>query len=151
MLRTKREKGGEFVLFCYRPGTAEDFSALEIEILSQVGRLLDRCFVALARQQEQEFFGGLFKLVCDLHPDGLCVLDQRRRPILENKLFRTHMLVWTRGAEAVAQVNLPKLTLLPAVWQQACDEVLPPTSAIRFRPRRGWWFRTAPSFSSNRR
>ncbi len=122
VLRTKREKGGEFVLFCYRPGTAEDFSALEIEILSQVGRLLDRCFVALARQQEQEFFGGLFKLVCDLHPDGLCVLDQRRRPILENKLFRTHMLVWTRGAEAVAQVNLPKLTLLPAVWQQACDE-----------------------------
>jgi DNA-binding CsgD family transcriptional regulator len=64
----------------------------------------------------------LFKLVCDLHPEGLCVLDQRRRPILENKLFRTHMLVWAQGVEAAAQVNLPKQTQLPVVWQEACQQ-----------------------------
>jgi DNA-binding CsgD family transcriptional regulator len=78
--------------------------------------------LALARQQEQEFYGGLLKLVCDIHPEGVCVLDLRRRPVLENKLFRTHMLVWEQGIEAAGQINLPKQTQLPAVWQAACDE-----------------------------
>jgi DNA-binding CsgD family transcriptional regulator len=111
-----------FTLFVYRAADRVDFSAPELEMLAEVGRQVDRCFVALARQQEQEFFGGLFKLVCDLHPDGLCVLDQRRRPILENKLFRSHMLVWDHGSDAAAQINLPKQTVLPVVWQQACQE-----------------------------
>lgn len=111
-----------FTLFLYRRAERSNFSAAELEVLAQVGRQIDRCFVALARQQEQEFFGGLLKLICDLHPEGVCVLDQRRRPILENKLFRTHMLMWEQGAQAATQVNLPKQTLLPAVWQQACDE-----------------------------
>lgn len=122
VIQFSRGRQAGFTLFVYRGTDRTDFSPPELEMLAEVGRQIDRCFVALARQQEQEFFGGLFKLVCDLHPDGLCVLDQRRRPILENKLFRTHMLVWTQGAEAVAQINLPKQTLLPDVWQQACDE-----------------------------
>ncbi len=111
-----------FTLFVYRAETSPDFAAQELEMLAQVGRQVDRCFVALARQQEQEFFGGLLKLVCDLHPEGVCVLDQRRRAILENKFFRLHMFVWEQGSEAAAQVNLPKQTQLPAVWKQACEE-----------------------------
>jgi DNA-binding CsgD family transcriptional regulator len=42
--------------------------------------------------------------------------------VLENKLFRSHMLVWEQGAEAAAQINLPRQTQLPGVWQQACEE-----------------------------
>lgn len=122
VIQFSRGRQAGFTLFVYRRATGADFSAPEMEMFAQVGRQIDRCFVALARQQEQEFFGGLLKLVCDLFPDGLCVLDQRRRAILENKLFRTHMLVWEQGAEAVSQVNLPKQTQLPLVWQQACQE-----------------------------
>lgn len=110
------------ILFIYRRAEHGDFSAAELEVLAEVGRQVDRCFLALARQQEQEFFGGLFRLVCDLHPEGLCVVDRRRRPILENKLFRTHMLVWEQGLETAGQINLPKQTQFPTVWQQACEE-----------------------------
>jgi DNA-binding CsgD family transcriptional regulator len=111
-----------FTLFLYRAEPKADFSSAELEVLAQVGRQIDRCFLALARQQEQEFYGGLLKLVCDLHPEGICVMDLRRRPVLENRLFRTHMVMWEQGVEAVTQLNLPKQTLLPQVWRQACDE-----------------------------
>lgn len=122
VIQFSRGRQTGFTLFAYRRPERADFTPGELEVLAQVGRQIDRCFLALARQQEQEFVGGLFKLVCDLHPDGLCVLDQRRRAILENKLFRTHMLIWEHGAEAVGQINLPKQTQLPSVWQQACQE-----------------------------
>jgi DNA-binding CsgD family transcriptional regulator len=122
VIQFSRGRQTGFTFFAYRDVERLDFSAAELEMLAQVGRQIDRCFVALARQQEQEFVGGLFKLVCDLHPDGLCVVDQRRRAILENKLFRTQMLIWQQGQEAAAQINLPKQTQLPAEWQQACQE-----------------------------
>lgn len=110
------------IFFIYRRPERADFSPAELEVFAEVGRQADRCFLVLARQQEQDFFGGLFRLVCDLHPEGLCVVDRRRRVILDNKLFRSHMLVWEHGPETAAQFNLPKQTQLPAVWQQACDE-----------------------------
>lgn len=122
VIQFQRGRQAGFTLFVYRDAARREFTTQELEILAEVGRQVDRCFIALARQQEQEFFGGIFRLVCDLHPDGLCVLDQRQRPILENKLFRSHMLVWSQGAEVAAQVNLPKQTVLPAVWVQACRE-----------------------------
>lgn len=122
VIQFSRGRQTGFTLFVYRSAETGDYSPAELDVLAQVGRQIDRCFVALARQQEQEFVGGLFKLVCDLHPDGLCVLDQKRRPLLENRLFRTHMLMWEHGAEAATQVNLPKQTQLAQVWQQACNE-----------------------------
>lgn len=122
VIQFSRGRQTGFTLFVYRSADVGDYTPAELEVVAHVGRQIDRCFVALARQQEQEFLGGLFKLVCDLHPDGLCVLDLRRRPLLENRLFRTHMLMWEHGAEAATQVNLPKQTVLPAVWQQACHE-----------------------------
>ncbi len=131
VIQFSRGKQTGFTLFVYRPDQRDDFSGPELEVLAHVGRQVDRCFISLARQQEQEFFGGLLKLICDLHPEGVCVMDQRRRPILENKLFRTHMLIWEHGLEATTQVNLPKQTQLPAVWQQACEEAF---SAYRQNP-----------------
>jgi len=122
VIQFSRGRQPGFTFFVYRRADGGDFPPLELEVIAEVGRQVDRCFLALARQQEQEFFSGLFRLVCDLHPDGLCVLDRRRRAVLENKLFRTQMLVWEHGPETAAQINLPRQTELPAVWQQACDE-----------------------------
>lgn len=122
VVQFSRGRQAGFTLFLYRKPERGNFTPAELEVLAHVGRQIDRCFLALARQQEQEFYGGLLKLVCDLHPEGVCVMDQRRRAILENKLFRTHMLVWEHGAQAASQVNLPKQTQLPKVWQEACDE-----------------------------
>jgi DNA-binding CsgD family transcriptional regulator len=122
VIQFSRGRQTGFTLFVYRNADRPDFSPQELEVLAQVGRQVDRCFVAVARQQEQEFFGGLLKLICDLHPEGVCVLDQKRRAVLENKLFRSNVLIWEQGTEAAAQINLPKQTQLPAVWQQACDE-----------------------------
>lgn len=134
VVQFSRGRQSGFTLFLYRSADRGVFSSSELEVLAQVGRQIDRCFLALARQQEQEFFGGLLKLICDLHPGGVCVLDQRRRPILENKLFRTHMLGWERGLQAVTQINLPKQTQLPAVWQQACGEAFAAYQQNRLLP-----------------
>src|SRR5690606_4047892 len=76
VIQLNRGRQTGFTLFAYRTPDF-DFTPPELELLAQVGRQVDRCFVAMARQQEQEFVGGLFKAVCDFHPDGLCVLDQR--------------------------------------------------------------------------
>jgi DNA-binding CsgD family transcriptional regulator len=134
VIQFSRGRQAGFTLFVYRSPEAIDFVAHELEVLAQVGRQVDRCFVSLAQRQEQEFLGGLLKLLCDLHPEGVCVLDRRRRPILENKLFRSHMLVWDQGSEAAAQINLPKQTQLPTVWQQACDEAFAAYQQTAFSP-----------------
>jgi DNA-binding CsgD family transcriptional regulator len=134
VIQFSRGKMTGFTFFVYRSASAPEFSPAELQVLAQVGRQIDRCYVALARQQEQEFYGGLLKLVCDLHPEGLCVLDQRRRPVLENKLFRSHMLMWEHGAEAAGQINLPKQTQLPTVWTQACGEAFAAYEQNPFSP-----------------
>lgn len=134
VVQFSRGKQSGFTLFVYRPTERGDFTQAELDAFAHVGRQIDRCFVALARQQEQEFVGGLFKLVCDLHPEGLCVLDQRRRPILENKLFRTYMLMWTQGPEAATQINLPKQTQLPEGWVEACQQAFAAYQQNPFAP-----------------
>ena len=150
VLRTKREKGGEFVLFCYRPGTAEDFSALEIEILSQVGRLLDRCFLALAEDQEHQFEAGLFRLVGNLHPEGLCVLDNRLRVLFENRKFKEQMHVWNHGLAALQSLSLPKQSELPEVWRAACERSFQAFREVKFPAVSGRMVVTEGSISTLR-
>jgi DNA-binding CsgD family transcriptional regulator len=121
VLRSRRDKGGEFILFCYRPPHADDFSADQVELLTRVANLLDRCFMALAEDQENQFEAGLFRLVGNLHPEGLCVLDNRLRVLFENRRFKEQMHVWNHGLTALQNLTLPKQSELPAVWKEACD------------------------------
>jgi len=137
ILRSKREKAGEFFLFCYRAPTSPDFAAAEIEVLSRVGRILDRCFVALWQAQEQEFEAGLFRLVGNLHPEGLCVLDNRLRILFENRKFREQMQIWNRGLGALQSLSLPKQSELPAVWREACDRSFQAFREVKFPPVSG--------------
>lgn len=137
ILRARRDKGGEFILFCYRPATANDFSPAELDILSKVSRLLDRCFIALAQAQENEFEAGLFRLVGNLHPEGLCVLDNRLRIIFENRRFKEQMHVWNRGVTALQNLSLPKQSELPAVWREACDRSFQAFKEVKFPPVSG--------------
>ncbi len=137
ILRVRREKGGEFILFCYRPATAVDFSAGELDLLSNVSRLLDRCFIALAQAQENEFEAGLFRLVGNLHPEGLCVLDNRLRIIFENRRFKEQMQVWNRGLAALQSLSLPKQSELPPAWREVCDQSFQAFRAVKFPPVSG--------------
>lgn len=137
ILRVKREKSGEFILFCYRPAGGADFSGAELELLSRVSRLIDRCFVALAQAQENEFEAGLFRLVGNLHPEGLCVLDNRLRIIFENRRFKEQIQVWNRGVTGLQNLSLPKQSELPAVWREACDRSFQAFKEVKFPPVSG--------------
>lgn len=137
VLRTKRDKGGEFVLFCYRPAAAGNFSADELAMLDRTGRLLDRCFFALTQAQEYEFEAGLFRLVGNLHPEGLCVLDNRLRVLFENRRFKEQMHVWHRGLAALQNLSLPKQSELPADWKEACDRSFRAFKEVKFPPVSG--------------
>jgi DNA-binding CsgD family transcriptional regulator len=137
VLRAKRDKGGEFILFCYRPSVAGDFSGEETTVLARIGRLLDRCFVTLAQAQEYEFEAGLFRLVGNLHPEGLCILDNRLRVIFENRRFKEQMQVWNRGRAALQNLSLPKQSELPADWKQACDQSFQAFKEVKFPPVSG--------------
>lgn len=121
VLRDRREQGGEFLLFCFRPPAAADFSVEDLVALSRVGRLLDRCFLALVENQEHEFEAGLFRMVGNLHPEGVSVLDNRLRVIFENRRFREQMHVWNHGLLALKNLSLPRQSSLPAAWREACD------------------------------
>ncbi len=137
ILRTRREKGGELVLFCYRAATVGDFAVEELAMLTRIGRLLDRCFTALAQSQEDEFEAGLFRLVGNLHPEGLCVLDNRLRVIFENRRFREQMHVWNRGIGALQSLSLPKQSELPGDWKEACDRSFQAFREVKFPPVSG--------------
>lgn len=132
ILRAKRDRGGEFTLFCFRPRAAADFTPAELELLAGVGRILDRCFVALAEDQEHQFEAGLFRMVGNLHPEGLCVLDNRLRVLFENRKFREQMHVWNHGLAAAQRLSLPKQSELPAVWKEACDRAFEAFRALKF-------------------
>lgn len=148
LLRVPRDKAGDFILFCYRERTAADFSAGELELLVQVGRVLDRCFLALAEDQEHQFEAGLFRLVGNLHPEGLCVLDNRLRVLFENRKFKEHMHVWNHGMAAVQNLTLPKQSELPEEWRDACDRSFQAFREVKFPAVSGRMVVTQGSVSS---
>jgi DNA-binding CsgD family transcriptional regulator len=121
IIRSRRDKGSELTLFCFRPGTVPDFSADELDVLNGVGRMLDRCFAVLAEDQENQFEAGLLRLIGNLHPEGLCVLDNRLRVVFENRKFKEQMHLWNHGLAGAKSLTLPKQSELPPVWQEACE------------------------------
>lgn len=121
ILRINRDREVELVLFCYRPPGAPDFDKVELDLLTNTGRLLDRCFQVLAEEQQQEFLAGLFRMVGNLHPEGLCILDNRLRVQFENRKFREHMHLWNHGPTALQNFTLPRSVEFPREWREACD------------------------------
>lgn len=137
VLRIKRERDLGLILFCYRAAGRPEFDAGELESMTRAGRLLDRCFQLLAEQQEQEFLAGLFRLVTNLHPEGMCILDSQLRVLFENRKFREHMHLWNHGQEALQNLTLPRAVELPAEWKAACDNSFQAFRKVTFPPTSG--------------
>jgi DNA-binding CsgD family transcriptional regulator len=137
IIRTRREKSSEITLFCFRPKAAADFSAEELELLTVVGRLLDRCFAVLSEDQEHQFEAGLLRLVGNLHPEGLCVLDNRFRVVFENRKFKEQMHLWNHGLAGAQSLTLPKQSELPAVWQEAVERSFQAFREVKLPPVSG--------------
>lgn len=123
------------ILFAYRKAETGAFGSSELEMLVWAGSHIRKTFLVLAELQEQEFMVGLFRLISNLHPEGICVLDRQQKPVFENRNFREHLLFWEHGAGALQAMNVPRNSSLPDVWQKACvdaftmlrDLKLPPT------------------------
>ncbi len=137
ILRVTRVKEIELAMICYRASSEPDFDAGEVELLLRVGRLLDRCFQVLAEDQQQEFLAGLFRMVGNLHPEGLCILDPRLRVAFENRRFREHMHLWNHGASALQNLSLPRSVELPADWQRACEQSFQSFNRVEMPPASG--------------
>lgn len=150
IFQNRRERGGEFILFCYRPAKNGDFTPNDIAVLSRVARIVDRCFLALAEAQEQEFESGLFRLIGNLHPEGLCVLDNRFRVLFENRKFKEQMHVWNHGLVGLKNLTLPKQSELPATWQEACKQSFQAFREVKFPPTSGRMVVTQGSLSALR-
>lgn len=133
-LRLTRDRRAELTIFLYRSQSSPDFSKEDLEMLSRVGQHLDRCFLLLAKQQEQEFMAGLFRLVSSLYPEGLCVLDGQFRVVFENRNFREHMLLWSKGHSALQNLSLPRQTELPEDWIRACHDSFSAFKQVTFDP-----------------
>ena len=118
-----RRKGKAlFILFLFRDGNP--FTNEEIELANNVGKHLDRCFVLLSQEQEQEFVVGFFRLVSNIYSEGLCLLDTNKRLTFDNTPFREHLYIWEHGREAVKNLKLPRQVALPSDWEEACDEAV---------------------------
>lgn len=125
------------ILFVFRRAERGAFANAELEMLAWAGAHVRKAFMVLAEQQEQEFMVGLFRLISNLHPEGICVLDKQQRPVFENRNFREHLLLWEHGEGALLNMNVPRSASIPAVWQKACvdafhtlrDLKLPPTGS----------------------
>lgn len=134
ILRLTRDRRAELTIFLYRSGAAADFSPAELEMLGRVGHHLDRCFLLLAKHQEQEFMAGLFRLVSNLYSEGLCVLDGQYRVVFENRNFREHMLLWNEGRSALQNLSLPRQTKLSEEWMRVCDDSFAAFKQVTFDP-----------------
>lgn len=134
VLRITRDRRAELTLFLYRPEALGDFPREELELLGRVGHHLNRCFLLLARQQEQEFMAGLLRLISNLYAEGLCVLDDQHRVVFENRNFREHMLLWSNGYAALQNLSLPRQTTLPGPWIRACEESFAAFKQVKFEP-----------------
>ncbi len=137
ILRISRAKEIELVMICYRSQTDPDFDAVQVNLLMRVGRLLDRCFQVLAQDQQQEFLAGLFRMVGNLHPEGLCILDSKLRVVFENRRFREHMHLWNHGANALQNLSLPRSVELPEDWQRACEQSFRSFNQVEMPPSSG--------------
>lgn len=151
VLRAKPDRGGEVVLFAYRVSGAPPFSSAELDLLAQVARVLDRCFLALAETQEHEFQAGLFRIVANLHPEGICVLDNRLRVLFENRKFKEHMHVWKHGTTGLQNFSLPKQSELPPDWRSACDKSFQAFKEVKFPASTGRMMVTQGSLSGLKR
>jgi DNA-binding CsgD family transcriptional regulator len=134
VLRVTRDRTAELTIFLYRAGALDDFTPEELGLLGRVGQHLNRCFLLLAQQQEQEFMAGLLRLVSNLYSEGLCVLDEQYRAVFENRNFREHMLLWAKGRAALQNLTLPRQTTLPGHWTAACDEAFAAFRKLSFGP-----------------
>jgi DNA-binding CsgD family transcriptional regulator len=103
----------------------------------RVGRVLDRCFQVLAQDQQQEFLAGLFRMVGNLHPEGLCILDATLRVVFENRRFREHMHRWNHGPDALQSLSLPRSVELPEDWQRACEQSFRSFNRVEMPPTPG--------------
>jgi DNA-binding CsgD family transcriptional regulator/PAS domain-containing protein len=110
------------IVFVFRRRETPAFSQQDLEGLAWVAAYVRKAFLVLAESQEQEFMVGLFRLISNLHPEGICVLDRQQRPVFENRNFREHLMLWEHGSGALLNLNLPRSTALPAVWQKACQD-----------------------------
>lgn len=137
ILRVARVKEIELVMICYRRATEAEFDPVEVNHLMRVGRVLDRCFQVLAQDQQQEFLAGLFRMVGNLHPEGLCILDTRLRVVFENRRFREHMHIWNHGASAMQNLSLPRSVELPVDWQRACEQSFQSFNRVEVPPVTG--------------
>lgn len=137
ILRITRAKEIELVMICYRADTEPDFDPVQINLLMRVGRVLDRCFQVLAQDQQQEFLAGLFRMVGNLHPEGLCILDATLRVVFENRRFREHMHRWNHGPDALQSLSLPRSVELPADWQRACEQSFRSFNRVEMPPTPG--------------
>lgn len=109
-------------LFLFRDGNP--FTKDEVDLAHNVGKHLDRCFVLLSQEQEQEFVVGFFRLVSNLYSEGLCLLDTNKQINFDNTHFREHIYMWEHGREAVKNKNLPRQVTLPSDWKEACNEAI---------------------------
>jgi DNA-binding CsgD family transcriptional regulator len=137
ILRISRAKEIELVMICYRAQSDPEFDTVQVNLLMRVGRLLDRCFQVLAQDQQQEFLAGLFRMVGNLHPEGLCILDTKLRVVFENRRFREHMHLWKHGANALQNLSLPRSVELPEDWQQACEQSFRSFNRVEMPPSSG--------------
>lgn len=137
ILRIARAKEIELVMICYRAQSDPEFDSVQVNLLMRVGRLLDRCFQVLAQDQQQEFLAGLFRMVGNLHPEGLCILDAKLRVIFENRRFREHMHLWNNGANALQNLSLPRSVELPEDWQRACEQSFQSFNRVEMPPTSG--------------
>ncbi len=122
IVRLDRESGTPFLLFLYRNPEQSPFQPDELNSMAAVGRQLDRCFLVLAGQQEQEFLLSVFRMITNLQEEGVCILDSRRRFLFQNRKFREQMLLWSNRPEALRSRNLPKQISLSPEWRQASDK-----------------------------
>ncbi len=134
VLRVTRERRADLTMFLYRLPVSPDFAVDDLEVLGKVGHHLSRCFLLLAKQQEQEFMAGLLRLVSNLYSEGLCVLDGQYHVVFENRNFREHMLLWANGRSALQNLSLPRQTTLPGEWVGACDDAFAAFRRVMFEP-----------------
>ncbi len=122
IITLRRTRKSLSILFIFRDGNP--FTKDEVDLAHNIGKHLDRCFVLLSQEQEQEFIVGFFRLVSNIYSEGLCLLDTNKRLTFDNTPFREHLYIWEHGRDAVKNHKLPRQIVLPSDWDEACNEAI---------------------------